>query len=281
MTFSKVQAFLLIQAALCLPLNSGDKNDYQIKKASKKSIELETAYVYRTNLPRRHHYSVIMGSSGKTVVGPLVPESGEEQIHRVQGFVLTPDTVKEGNPIEFAGTALNTHNRYRLFHHVQPLKWSDKLSSQANKIAYKMAKEFRNTNSKRFGVPDEETVGENVEKFLGEKFGCDSTAAMKATDKWYQQSRKYSYNYPHIEDETSSFTQLVWKNSLYLGMGCALRKGLLANDVFVVALYSPPGNTGDGVSVNVVRPGVKEGSKTDVYSSVFRRSKVARVSEIS
>ncbi|XP_015774838.1 PREDICTED: uncharacterized protein LOC107353034 [Acropora digitifera] len=95
MTFSKVQAFLLIQAALCLPLNSGDKNDYQIKKASKKSIELETAYVYRTNLPRRHHYSVIMGSSGKTVVGPLVPESGEEQIHRVQGFVLTPDTVKE------------------------------------------------------------------------------------------------------------------------------------------------------------------------------------------
>ena len=37
-----------------------------------------------------------MGSSGKTVVGPLVPESGEEQVHRVQGFVLTPDTVKEG-----------------------------------------------------------------------------------------------------------------------------------------------------------------------------------------
>ena len=41
-------------------------------------------------------FLVIMGSSGKTVVGPLVPESGEEQIHRVQGFVLTPDTVKEG-----------------------------------------------------------------------------------------------------------------------------------------------------------------------------------------
>ena len=90
-----------------------------------------------------------------------------------------------------------------------------------------------------------------------------------------QQSKNYSYNYPHIQDDTSSFTQVVWKNSLYLGMGCALRKGLLANDVFVVALYSPPGNIGDGVSVNVVRPGVKEGSKTDVYSSVFRRSKVA------
>lgn len=71
---------------------------------------------------------------------------------------------------------------------------------------------------------------------------------------------------------------MVWKGSQYLGMGCALRKGLLANDVFVVALYSPPGNVGDGVSVNVLRPGTtKEGAKTiDVYSSVFRRGKVAR-----
>jgi len=39
---------------------------------------------------------VILGSSGKTILGPLVPESGEEQIHRVQGFVLKPDTIKLG-----------------------------------------------------------------------------------------------------------------------------------------------------------------------------------------
>lgn len=36
---------------------SDDSNEYQMTKASKKSIELQTAYVYRTNLPRRHHYS--------------------------------------------------------------------------------------------------------------------------------------------------------------------------------------------------------------------------------
>lgn len=59
-------------------------------------------------------------------------------------------------------------------------------------------------------------------------------------------------------------------------MGCALRKGLLANDVFVVALYSPPGNVGDGVSINVLRPGIKEAPKTDVYSNIFRRNKVTR-----
>ena len=39
---------------------------------------------------------VILGSSGKSIIGPMVPESGEEQIHRVQGFILKPDTIKMG-----------------------------------------------------------------------------------------------------------------------------------------------------------------------------------------
>lgn len=34
-----------------------DDNEYQMTRASKKSIELQTAYVYRKNMPRRHHYS--------------------------------------------------------------------------------------------------------------------------------------------------------------------------------------------------------------------------------
>ena len=34
-----------------------DSNEYQMARASKKSIELQTAYVYRKNTPRRHHYS--------------------------------------------------------------------------------------------------------------------------------------------------------------------------------------------------------------------------------
>lgn len=49
-----------------------------------------------------------------------------------------------------------------------------------------MVQQFSKDNSKRFEVPDEESLGENVERFLGVQFGCDSTAAMKATDNWYQ-----------------------------------------------------------------------------------------------
>lgn len=39
---------------------------------------------------------VILGSSGKSIVGPMVPESGDEQIHRVQGFILKPDSINIG-----------------------------------------------------------------------------------------------------------------------------------------------------------------------------------------
>ena len=47
-------------------------------------------------MPVSVSFIVMLGSSGKTVFGPLIPESGEEQIHRVQGFVLKPDTIKTG-----------------------------------------------------------------------------------------------------------------------------------------------------------------------------------------
>lgn len=49
----------------------------------------------------------------------------------------------------------------------------------------------KNNEAKRFQVPsEEESVGENVEKFLGERFGCDATAVEKATDEWYQVQRR-------------------------------------------------------------------------------------------
>jgi len=50
-----------------------------------------------------------------------------------------------------------------------------------------MVQQFKKENSKRFEITEEEeSVGENVERFLGVKFGCDSAAAMKATDNWYK-----------------------------------------------------------------------------------------------
>lgn len=88
---------------------------------NKRSIDVQTGYVYRKASERTPHYSgrkqntlkqlvveielkmaifiiVILGSSGKTVLGPsLTSDQDESEIHRVQGFVVNTDDVETGS----------------------------------------------------------------------------------------------------------------------------------------------------------------------------------------
>lgn len=183
-----------------------------------------------------------------------------------------------GRPNQFAAAALRSHNKFRELHHSPPLSWSDVLAAQATQIAYDLVKNF-SEESKRSDVADKadeednESVGENVEKLLGVRYGCDSSAALTATEKWYREGQNFSYSYPLIQERTNSFTQLLWVGTDRVGMGCALRRGLLNNDVFVVALYSPPGNTDGAITRNVLAPG-RVKATSDVYSNIFRRNKI-------
>lgn len=157
-------------------------------------------------------------------------------------------------------------------HHALPLRWSKSLALQAQKIASDLLNDKQTETNERNGISRKDgldTVGENVEKFSSVEYGCDR-AGFEATRRWYAQSENYSYNDPHVNDQTNSFTQLVWKDTKYLGMGCASRKGLLTNDIYVVALYSPPGNAGNAVTRNVIRPGSGR-SSSDLYSGFFRK----------
>lgn len=153
-----------------------------------------------------------------------------------------------------------------MLHNASPLTWSDGLARQAEKVAYDLAK--HSSNSKRSQVAME-TVGENVESLYSVNYGCDAKAAIEAVSRWYKEGDEFSYAYPHLSEKTNSFTQLVWKDSTKVGMGCALKKGLLTNDVFVVALYSPPGNVKDDVVHNVLRSGHIAAQKDDVYSDIM------------
>ncbi|XP_032220328.1 uncharacterized protein LOC116603355 [Nematostella vectensis] len=302
-----IQAALFVTCAVGVDILDKDKSEH----AQKKTIELQTAYVYRKASQRLPHYSVILGSSGKSVLGPAVPAPGGDEIHRVQGFLLNNDEIRLGDTSSFSNAAISITNRLRMLHHAPPLAWSEKLAKQARKLAYKMARErssiakrtmaekeshstFRiikfpsvpeagekrstdTQNSKRTSIAavrksyeeSVDTLGENVERLFSVSYGCDSSAAFDVINKWHDQSKKYSYSYPHVDEKVSSFTQLVWKNTKIFGAGCALRRGLLTNDVFVVALYSPPGNSDGGVTSNVLKPG-DETRKPDVYSNIFR-----------
>lgn len=163
--------------------------------------------------------------------------------------------------ITFARHGFQEHNNFRAIHHVNPLKWSDKLAIQAQKLAYKMA--LKGT----IQVPGIDLFGENRAKLTAVNFDCE-TAGDEATKIWYNQGSNYSYADPRLNSNTDSFTQVIWKGTRNVGMGCAQRKGTLSNEIFVVALYYPPGNSPRALRQNVISPSK---NVNDAYSSIFRR----------
>lgn len=108
--------------------------------------------------------------------------------------------------------------------------------------------------------------GENVAKISGTTF---DRAGAEATNLWYAEVNSYSFSDPRISPQTDSFTQVIWKNSRKLGMGCA--RDLQTNDLYVVALYDPKGNEETGLRSNVINKG---GVTEDVYASIFKRQSI-------
>lgn len=163
--------------------------------------------------------------------------------------------------ITFARNGFNEHNNFRALHHVSPLKWSDKLAIRAQKLAYRMALHGS------IQLPGVDLFGENRAKISSVNFDCEN-AGEEATKIWYTQGSNYSYADPRLNSNTDSFTQVVWKGTRNIGMGCAERKGTLNNEIYVVALYYPPGNIPRALRQNVISPSK---NVNDAYSSIFRR----------
>lgn len=91
--------------------------------------------------------------------------------------------------------------------------------------------------------------GENIYMSSNVKLS-DSEAAIEATKLWYNENSKYSYGSGTFSSATGHFTQIVWKNSKYLGIGVARS----SRGVYVCASYDPPGNVIGQFQQNVVRP---------------------------
>lgn len=163
----------------------------------------------------------------------------------------------------FAEKGLQAHNHYRQEHHSSNLRWSDELATQAEKMAYDMA--MRGI-VERSEVATSMGYGENVAKITGVPF---NDAGSVATDIWYSESRNYSYSYPRVTPQTDAFTQMVWKGTKEIGMGCA--KDVATNDLYVVALYKPPGNDRKFLRENVINKGTMT---QDVYATIFKRTQM-------
>lgn len=78
----------------------------------------------------------------------------------------------------------------------------------------------------------------------------DSDAAIQATKLWYNEVSKYDYNNPGFSLSTGHFTQIVWKSTIYLGIGVARSK----SGVYICGSYDPPGNGRGQFPQNVLKP---------------------------
>jgi hypothetical protein len=62
----------------------------------------------------------------------------------------------------------------------------------------------------------------------------------------------YNYDTPGFNESTGHFTQVVWKNSVQLGIGIALSAD--SKTAWVVAEYYPQGNIQGEFAANVLPP---------------------------
>jgi len=140
----------------------------------------------------------------------------------------------------FRQAALTTHNKYRALHGVPLLIDSITIGTSAQEYATQIA-----TNNV-FAHSGNPLYGENLYGQFNPQnltLSMCSQIGMDCVTSWYMEISQYNFSNPGYSSATGHFTQVVWKNTLTLGMG--LGWGLVQspfNAYYCVGQYSPPGN---------------------------------------
>lgn len=159
----------------------------------------------------------------------------------------------------FQKGCLEAHNDFRFFHGVPLLKWSAKLTSDAQAWADHLAASGKFEHDPTARGKDQ---GENLYYVTSQphpKRLCaygeqgDCLSCEEIVQAWYDEEA--NYNYDTGKPKTLGavilhFTQLIWKATNELGMATAVA----GNRVVAVARYSPVGNWGGEFKENVPPP---------------------------
>lgn len=154
-----------------------------------------------------------------------------------------PDTTEQqatvtpsDDPLEiFREEITERHNYYRAQHQVGNLV----RDSELERIAQEAAEYMIQTDS--FYFTSEKYYGKSIGQNLYYRWG--TLTGNHPVDSWYSKSSSYDYNNP----TTSSFTQLVWKDSQKLGCGYACS----GKECYICCTYYPPGNYPSRLATNV------------------------------
>lgn len=154
---------------------------------------------------------------------------------------------------QFRATMLTVHNNYRVRHGISPLKLNDALNQKAQKWADTLA-EYNILNNS-----DDNDYGENL---FASNFSHPNPypTAEEVCDSWYNEIKLYEFGQdPPDSANVQHFTQMVWRITTELGVGMAKS---VDGVVFVVAKYSPRGNTPDQYASNVFPSGPQQATET-------------------
>ena len=141
--------------------------------------------------------------------------------------------------INSKNSALLKHNQLRLLHFQDaPLKYSAKLEADAQAYANKLAQTGRFDHDPQ-----------NLEKKYGENLFAFSKATAPnynhIIQKWYDEGQYYNYSSNRCQSGhiCGHYTQIIWKNSKFLGCASAkYQKGRFKGGYVTVCKYYPYGN---------------------------------------
>ncbi|OXA51179.1 Golgi-associated plant pathogenesis-related protein 1 [Folsomia candida] len=131
-------------------------------------------------------------------------------------------------PREYIEECLQVHNELRTKHGSPPMAIKEEMC----KIAQAWANHL--TTIGKMEHSNTEGFGENI------YWATNDPSARTAVEKWYSEIK--DYNFASASDQpqkgTGHFTQVVWKESVELGVA----KATGAKGTYVVAVYAPQGN---------------------------------------
>jgi len=143
----------------------------------------------------------------------------------------------------FIKDTLRIHNEYRAKHGVPALSVDPNITKFAQSWADHMVE--KNQFSHRSNNP----YGENL------FWSSGSASAKVMCDSWYSEEAGYNYDVDPFKSgnglKSGHFTQMVWKEAKFLGVGRAFDKN---GAMFAVANYSPRGNIIGQFTNNVLPP---------------------------
>lgn len=192
----------------------------------------------------------------ETIIIPEQHEQHEPLIEDPENIVLPPaDPIeqevidvrpKEKPPLSrsqlFAGV-LESHNRVRAKHNLQPLTWSDKLAEYSQQWADHLGSGSRCTMRHRGGQPP---YGENLYWSSAVTWSDGKRETNRVTIKdvvkaWTDEERWYNYQSNSCQpgQKCGHYTQVVWKNTTEVG--CAMKVCADKSQSWVCS-YNPPGN---------------------------------------